>query len=80
MYEILLETMFYGFCAKVWPCHVVNFEFTDLVKIQNLQHSFHVVNFVFTPTQKIQNLQHDSYISHKVEMHLKKKNSLYPMA
>ena len=32
-------------------CHIVHFEFTEWVKIQNLQYDNHIVNFVFTPTQ-----------------------------
>ena len=49
-------------------CHVVNFEFTGWVLIQNLNQ---VVNFVFTPTQLIQHLQHDKIIHQKCKNLLK---------
>ena len=51
MCEIVLKCL-----RKLDHYHVVNFEFTGWMRIQNLQHD----NFVFTPTQLIQNLQHDT--------------------
>ena len=40
-------------------CHIVNFEFTRRVQIQNLQHDN---CFVVSPTQQIQDLQYDTCI------------------
>ena len=49
---IMIHKLSYTLVQKRLFCHIVNFEFTRWVLIQNLQYdSCHIVNFVFTPTQ-----------------------------